>query len=108
MWYLLTLNLVTLNLADYFLTARLVRVGGAEIESNPLARLLCENLGLLGMFLFKISIVALVVGILHVVRNRRPNMAWTMQLTFTALMLAVVAYNSWLVRLCNGIPGGLA
>ncbi len=100
MWYVLTVVLVALNLADYFLTAELMRFGDVEVESNPLARYVAENLGLLGMLAFKLSTVALVVTIMQIVRSRRPAMAWGMQLGFCGLMLAVVVYNSWLVRNC--------
>src|SRR5262245_31285038 len=100
MWYVLTLILVSLNLADYLLTAALMAFAGVEVESNPLAREICESLGLSGMFIFKIFMVAVVVTILQVVRSRRPLTAWGMQLGFCGLMLAVVSYNSWLVGYC--------
>src|SRR5882672_9217376 len=100
MWYLLTLILVCLHLADYLLTASLMRFAGVEVESNPLARHVCEHLGMSGMLMFKISVVALVVTIMQVVKIRRPVTAWGMQLGFCGLMMAVVAYNTWLVRFC--------
>jgi Domain of unknown function (DUF5658) len=102
MWYLLTVILVALNLADYFLTARLMQFGDVEIESNPVARFVCENLGLVGMLTFKLSTVAVTIAVMHIVRIKRPGTAWRMQLGFCGLMLAVVAYNSWLVRACEG------
>lgn len=100
MWYVVTLILISLNLADYVLTTTLMRFAGVEVESNPLARHICENLGVIGMFAFKMSIVALVVAVMQVVRIRRPTTAWGLQLGFCALMMAVVAYNSWLVGCC--------
>src|SRR5262245_39742439 len=101
MWYFLTAVLVSLNLADFFLTARLMDFGDVDIESNPLARFVCENFGLLGMLTYKLSTVAVAVAIMHFVRIRRPATAWRMQLGFCGLMLAVVVYNSWLVRNCT-------
>src|SRR5262245_53432154 len=100
MWYLLTVILVVLNLADYFLTARLLECGASEFDSSAVARYVFANLGLVGMLTYKLAMVAVAVGIMHVVRIRRPATAWRMQLGFCGLMLVVVAYNSWLVRQC--------
>src|SRR5260221_10953931 len=100
MWCILTVGLVTLNLFDYLLTAILVRVGGVEIEANPLARGVCENHGLVGMFVFKLAVIAFVVIVIHVLRVRRPATARRLLGGFCGLMLGVVVYNFWLVGLC--------
>src|SRR5881396_3862963 len=97
MWSILTLGLVTLNLLDYLLTAVLMRAGGVEIEANPLARGVCQNHGLFGMFVFKIAVIAVVVAAVYVVKVRRPAAARRLLGGFCGLMFAVVVYNTWLV-----------
>lgn len=97
MWYLLTIALVALNLLDYQLTSILIREGGIDIEANPLARLVYEHAGSMGMLLLKLVAVLATVRIIYMLKSRRRAAALAVLCGACSLMLAVVGYNSILV-----------
>jgi hypothetical protein len=101
MWALLTLTLVALNLLDYQLTMLLMRIGGIEIEANPLARWMYENGGSMGMLLLKLVMVLATVRIVHILKSRRRATALALLCGACVFMLSVVAYNFWLVMTCR-------
>jgi hypothetical protein len=97
MWMLLTIALVGLNLLDYQLTMALVRAGGIEIEANPLARLIYNDLGVGGMLLLKLAAVAVTMRVIEVLKSQRRAAALGLLVGAGGFMTAIVVYNSWLV-----------
>src|SRR5262245_38189145 len=98
MWSIMMVGLVALNVLDYLITAFFIRSGGFEVEANPVAREFGESLGLAGMLLFKLSVIVFVVAAIHIIKLRRPIAARRLLAAFCGIMLAVVIYNLWLIR----------
>src|SRR5262245_62038028 len=86
---------VLLNVVDWWLTWRLVRLAGAY-EANPLAARVLDRFGFTGLALFKLSLVAVVLGVSAFLWSRRPRTARMLLSTGCGAVLLVVAYSAWL------------
>ncbi len=85
------------GLADIALTY--VLIGHYQhAEGNPVARFFIESWGLKGMFWFKLGTVSLVLGIVHVVRQKQPRAAIGLMRFGLFAVGLVVAYSLWLLN----------
>ena len=88
---------VCFGLADIALTYVLIGYY-RHSEGNPVARFFIESWGLKGMFWFKVGSVSLVLGIVHVVRQKRPRVAIGLARFGLSAVGLVVAYSLWLLN----------
>ena len=84
------------NVLDIFLTYLLL-VGGGHDEGNPVARYFLDRWGLKGMFLYKLSAVAVVCVIAQVVARASVSTARKLLVGLTIVVGAVVAYSAVLL-----------
>jgi hypothetical protein len=88
---------VALNLADLFLTWRLVHGShGAIVESNPVANWWLTALGWPGLSAYKLGIVVLVGTVIGVIRLKRPRAGSRVLAFACSAVLVVVLYSCWL------------
>jgi hypothetical protein len=88
---------VALNLADFFLTWRLVDGShGAVVESNPVANWWLTTLGWSGLAAYKVAIVVLVGTVIRVISCKRPRTGGRVLAFACSTLLAVVLYSCWL------------
>ena len=85
------------GLADVALTYILIGYY-QHSEGNPIARYFIEGWGLKGMFWFKFGTVSLVLGIVHIVRQKQPRVALSLVRFGLFAVGLVVAYSLWLLN----------
>jgi hypothetical protein len=83
-----------LNLADWLGTRWLVGDdSGSVVEANPLAAVVLTRFGWWGMGCYKLTCVAVVLALGHVVGRRRPGAARLLWRTACVILLVLVGYQ---------------
>ena len=67
----LVLIFVALSFADFFMTYLLLKSSPHYYESNPVAQWFFSNWNILGMMIYKVSIMAVVVTLCEVIERKR-------------------------------------
>ena len=89
-WYIL------LNLCDIVATWALLHRNSGFYESNAIARWFFHGWGFSGMVWFKLSMVAVVVGIAQVVARKNEPLARTLLVFGSIAVGCVFLYSYWL------------
>jgi Domain of unknown function (DUF5658) len=89
---LLALCLIALSLADLLTTYFLLRSYRECYEANPIAQYFFEHWNILGMTLFKFTLVAVVIAVCEIIERRRP--CWgKLLMAFACLAAGAVVYQ---------------
>lgn len=91
-----TLLFAVVSALDAVMTQSML-LSGSFTESNPIARRVIGLYGLQGMFVFKVVMVLLIVGIVQIVARQRPQVARGVLHFATLVVVAVLLYSSWLM-----------
>jgi hypothetical protein len=81
-----------LNLIDIITTFNFIKEHGVNAEANPLARLMFKRLGLVGMFVFKLTYMSGILIILFFLFDEFTTSIWV----YNIVESMIIAWNSYM------------
>jgi len=93
----------TVGAGDYYLTVRLLEIGGPDSEVNPIARLVYELAGADGLLCFKI--VTLLLATISVLLTRQSGLRRRANLIVAFMVIVSLVLAAWweVVSACGGL-----